>query len=76
MYKEQAIRIREKILSSNHPELAQSYYNLAWLYFKKGRGQEAVEYMQMAINIFQKNFPGGHPHLTNSGSGKDVMLLK
>jgi tetratricopeptide (TPR) repeat protein len=56
-YQLKAMAIREKILSADHPSLAQSYNNLSAIYFNLGRIQEALDYAQRAVAILEKLFP-------------------
>ena len=50
-YLQKSLIIREEILLSNHPDLAESYGNIAQTYHMMGRFQDAAQYMQRATDI-------------------------
>ena len=65
----EALRIREKLLSPNHADVARSLGNLASLYRAQGRYSEAEPLSKRAVAISEKTFGPGHPnvstHLSN-----------
>jgi tetratricopeptide (TPR) repeat protein len=58
-----ALTIREKVLSPEHPDLAQSYNNLAVVYNKLGEYEKALVLSQEALAIWEKVLAADHPDL-------------
>ena len=58
--------ILEKVLNSNHPDLANSYYNISGTYMDLGEYEKALEYNKKAIDIQEKVLNSNHPALANS----------
>src|SRR5262245_48639384 len=44
-----ALAIREKALGPNHPDVAQTLLDLAWLYYKQGQYQKAEPLFRRAL---------------------------
>ncbi len=65
-FQQKAVNIKVAILNSQHPDIAQSYINMAGIYVHKRDLQTAKEYINKAVAILQANFPDGHPNLTNA----------
>ncbi|MFN0037631.1 MAG: tetratricopeptide repeat protein [Saprospiraceae bacterium] len=65
-YSQKAVAIWEKVLSSEHPDLASSYNNLALTYGALGEHQKALEYNQKDLSICEKVLPPEHPDLAQS----------
>ncbi|WNZ44126.1 tetratricopeptide repeat protein [Leptolyngbya boryana CZ1] len=63
---EKVLAIAEKILPPNHPNLAQSINNLAFLYRAQGRLSEAEPLLQRALKIRETVLPPNHPDLAQS----------
>ena len=57
------LHIREKVFERNHPELANSYNNLAVIYMDLKDYESAAVYCEKAVAILQLLFPDGHPDL-------------
>ena len=57
----EALRIREKLLSPNHADVARSLGNLASLYRAQGRYSEAEPLSKRAVAISEKTLGPGHP---------------
>ena len=57
----QALTIREKKLGPNHPRTASTYYQLAQLYVKVERFEEAEVCYQNALSIQEHIFGPDHP---------------
>jgi len=58
-----ALNIREQVLDKNHPDLAQSYNNIAMIYKAVKDYEPAETYGEKAVAILQRLFPNGHPNL-------------
>ena len=58
---EQALAIRERVLSPDHPDVATSLNNLALLYSAQGKYDEALPLYQRAVNIAQTALGADHP---------------
>ncbi len=65
LYK-QALTIREKALSPEHPDVAQSLNNLANIYFIQGKFAEAEPLYKRALAIREKALGAEHPDVTVS----------
>ena len=59
---EEALRIREKILGPNHPDVAQSLYDLAWATW----GEEGLELFRRSLEIREKALGPDHPDVAYS----------
>ena len=69
----EALRIREKLLSPNHADLARSLGNLARLYRAQGRYTEAEPLSKRAVAISEKVF--GPAHAAVGARLNDLALL-
>jgi hypothetical protein len=58
---QRTLAIREKVLPSNHPDVATSLNNLASLYEMQGRCSEAEPFYQLKLAILEKAFGPEHP---------------
>ncbi len=58
---EQVLKLREKVLGPDHPEVAKSLNNLAALYNLRGNYTKAEPLLQRAIAILEKNLGPDHP---------------
>jgi tetratricopeptide (TPR) repeat protein len=65
-YYEKSLKIREKTLPANHPNLATSYNNIGNVYNNMGEYSKAVSYYQKALEIKQKTLPANHLSLAGS----------
>ncbi len=65
-YSKKMLAIREKVLPAEHPDLAQSYNNLAATYVALGEHRKSLEYNQKALAIWEKVRPSDHPDLATS----------
>ncbi|CAF1399380.1 unnamed protein product [Adineta steineri] len=65
-YYEQRLEIQQKILPSNHPDLAISYNNIGNVYHKMGEYSKELLFYEKALEIQQKTLPANHPHLAQS----------
>ncbi|MEF2918879.1 MAG: tetratricopeptide repeat protein [Acutalibacteraceae bacterium] len=65
-YREKELEIVEKVLPSNHPDLATTYNNLGVAYGDKGEYDNAIEYYEKALKIFEEVLPPHHPSLASS----------
>ena len=70
-YHQRALRIRRRVLSKNHPELAASYDNLGVLYYKQGHYKTAIDSHQRALSIQDKSLPQNH---SSTAATKERLL--
>jgi CHAT domain-containing protein/tetratricopeptide (TPR) repeat protein len=61
-----ALELREKALQANHPDIATSLNNLAFLYSVQGRRAEAEPLFKRALAISEAALPADHPDIANS----------
>lgn len=61
-YYEKALTIRLSVLEENHPDVAQSYYDIGWWYefHSHGNYKEAMDNYQKALIIWQNTFGDKH----------------
>ena len=57
----EALAIREKVLSPEHPSLGVSFQNLARVYRNLGRNVEAEEMYRRSLAIYKEAYNPGHP---------------
>jgi tetratricopeptide (TPR) repeat protein len=61
---EKAIKIREKTLPPNHPDLSISYNNIGSVNDEMGNYSIALSFYKRAVDdIGQRSLPGNHPDL-------------
>jgi tetratricopeptide (TPR) repeat protein len=65
-YYEKSLKIRQKTLPANHPNLATSYSNIGAVYDNMGEYSKALSYYEKALEIEQKTLPANHPSLATS----------
>lgn len=62
---DEVLKIRKKIYSDQHPNVAFVYTNIAQVYTTQDKLPKALEYQQKALEIYKKNFGEKHPELAN-----------
>ncbi|CAF4768869.1 unnamed protein product, partial [Rotaria magnacalcarata] len=62
-YYQKGLEILERKLSTNHPDTAVAYHNMAKLYLATGQYNMAMKNVQQALEIGQEKLPISHPHL-------------
>jgi tetratricopeptide (TPR) repeat protein len=65
-YYEKSLKIRQKTLPANHPNLATSYNNIGLVCENMGEYSKALSSHEKALEIRQKTLPANHPHLASS----------
>jgi tetratricopeptide (TPR) repeat protein len=65
-YYEKSLKIRQKTLPANHPDLATSYNNIGNVYDNMGEYSKALSYYEKALEISQKTLPVNHPDFAHS----------
>jgi tetratricopeptide (TPR) repeat protein len=65
-YYEKSLKIGQKTLPANHPDLASSYNNIGGVYDNMGEYAKALSYYGKALEIKQKTLPANHPDLATS----------
>ncbi|CAF1518456.1 unnamed protein product, partial [Rotaria sordida] len=63
---ERSLEIRKIALPPNHPDLAQSYNNIAVVYDKMGEYSKALSSYEQSLEIHKIALPPNHPHLAAS----------
>ena len=63
---QQALTIRKRVLGSNHPDVAQSLNDLAWLYNAQGKYVQAEPFFLHALAIRVQVLGPNHPDVTQS----------
>ncbi|CAF3791611.1 unnamed protein product [Adineta steineri] len=63
---EQVLEFDQKILPSNHPDLATSYNNIGLVHKKIGEYSKAFSFYEKALEIRQISLPSDHPDLATS----------
>ncbi len=58
--------IREKILNSEHPDIAASLHNLAWLYYDQGKYSQAESLYNKSFTIREQTLESEHPDIAAS----------
>jgi tetratricopeptide (TPR) repeat protein len=58
--------IREQQLGADHPDVANSLFNLADLYHNTQRHPEALQSIQRAIQIYEQKLGTEHPTTQNA----------
>ena len=57
----QALSLRQELLGERHPDVAGSLYNLAALYYNTQRYREALQSIQLTIQIYEQTIGNEHP---------------
>ncbi|CAF0872618.1 unnamed protein product [Adineta steineri] len=65
-YFEQGLKIEQKTLPSNHPDLATSYNNIGNVYDNMEEYSKALSFYEKALEMWQKTLPSNHPNLAAS----------
>jgi Tfp pilus assembly protein PilF len=65
-YYEKSLKIQQKTLPANHPDLADSCSNIRGVYYNMGEYSKALPYYEKALEILQKTLPVNHPSLATS----------
>jgi tetratricopeptide (TPR) repeat protein len=63
---QKSIKVIQKLLPPNHPDLASFYNNIGGVYFKMGEYSKALSYYENALEIRQKIHPRNHLDLATS----------
>ena len=63
---QRALAIREAVLGAEHPDVATSLNNLAWLYQARGRYEAAEPLYQRALAIHEAVLGAQHPDVATS----------
>jgi tetratricopeptide (TPR) repeat protein len=74
-YYEKSLKIRQKTLPANHPDLATSYNNIGEVYNNMGEYSKALSYYEKALETRQKTFPANHPHLASSYNNIGLVYM-
>jgi tetratricopeptide (TPR) repeat protein len=73
-YYNKALTIRQKVLPSNHRDIAMTYNNLGTLYEDRQDFSKALEYYQKSLEINHKILPPEHRDLV--GTESNIQKLK
>jgi tetratricopeptide (TPR) repeat protein len=66
IFYEKDLEISQKLLPSNHPDLAASYNNIGAVYFNMGDYSKALSSYENALEIHQQSLSPDHPDLGGS----------
>jgi tetratricopeptide (TPR) repeat protein len=56
------LELRQRLLGEEHPDVAQSYNNLAELYSSQGRYTDAEPLLLKALEIAERSLGDNHPN--------------
>ncbi|CAF0962378.1 unnamed protein product [Adineta steineri] len=73
---EKALTIRQQLLPSNHPDLADSYNRIGAVYYSMNDYPKALSYFEIALTIRQQSLPSNHPDLGDSYNNIGVVYYK
>ncbi|CAF1513815.1 unnamed protein product [Adineta steineri] len=76
IYYEKPLAIDQKILSSNHPNLASSYMGIASVYYSMTDYPKAFSYYEKALAIQQQSLLSNHPDLAMSYNNIGIVYRK
>jgi tetratricopeptide (TPR) repeat protein len=62
-YYQNSLKLRQKTLPENHPDLAACYNTISVMYDKMGEYSKALSYHKKGLEIRQKTLPANHPSL-------------
>jgi tetratricopeptide (TPR) repeat protein len=65
-FQSKALKIRKKVLETNHSDLAQSYNSLSGIYWTMGDLEKALEFQLKALEIREEVLDKNHPDLATS----------
>ena len=71
-----ALAVREQALGPEHPDVAQSLNNLAWLYYSQGEYAKAEPLYQRALAMREQALGPEHPDVALTLNGYGVLLQK
>jgi tetratricopeptide (TPR) repeat protein len=60
---EKSLEIQQKIFLSNHPDFAQSFNNIGFVYSNTGERSKALSYFKHALGIFENSLLSNHPNI-------------
>ena len=75
-YYEKALRIRERVFGTEHPETSETYNNIGALYKSLGNYGEAHEYYSKALAINEAVFGSDHTRTATSCHNLGMLLLR
>ncbi len=75
-YFEKALEIRRKTLPENHPDFAQSYNNIAWVYGSMNDYRKALEYFERSLDTYKRSLPANHPHIKSVKQSIEIVKKK
>lgn len=55
------IKLRERVLGPDHPDVFKSFYNLALCLKAQDKIKEATEFARRSAEVARKVFPADHP---------------
>ncbi len=74
---QEAYDIRKKALPEDHPSIAESLYNLTFVYAHKGYYEKAFAYNKKSLDILKKQYGENHPEMIDilNTMGKNKLNL-
>ena len=73
---EKSLRIKLKYLAADHPDIAGTYNNMAWVYSNQGEYDKALEFYEACLAIKKKLLEADHPFIATTYSGMAVVYSK
>jgi tetratricopeptide (TPR) repeat protein len=70
-----SLKIREKALPPNHPDLATSYNNIGMTYCNKNDYSKALTFLEKAITIWQTSLPPNHPDIETAKNYIEIIKV-
>jgi tetratricopeptide (TPR) repeat protein len=70
----EGLELKEKLLGTDHTDVALSEGNLAFVLFGAGRAAEALPHVDRAIQIFERKVGSAHPDLFNQLNNRGEFL--
>ena len=74
-YLSKALDIWEKVLGTEHPNVATSYDNIGYVYSKQGDYAKALEYYSKALDIWEKVLGTEHPQTKQTMNAVEYMRI-
>jgi serine/threonine protein kinase/tetratricopeptide (TPR) repeat protein len=71
---QESIRLKEKVLGADHPDVGNSEGNMAIALAELGRNQEALVHVQRSIALLQRGLGGAHPECASQLSNRGEIL--
>lgn len=71
----QSLELKKRVLSNDHPQVAENLNNLAMFYYAKGHSQKAEPLYKQALDIWQRSLGTEHPNFAEGLTGLAMLYL-